>query len=404
MLPGTTRSMAVVPVLLLLAVPAAPRAAGAATGAPNPPAKAQPAPAPAPAPAGPLIKNPPPAVKRAQDLVLSLEAGTYKGDREALGRSVETAERDLQSYTKRNPGDDAGVLLMMRLYEVGMRSRMYDLSHKGAGFDTTASLGARMALLRDKITAPYHAVLDRALQRSPGNAEFHYWKGRLLALFEPLRSGSRLDPQHSTLPQAIREMRLAASASPAQAKYREGLAALLLANDQEADAIAIYKDLQGGRHPMYLLLRDWAQVKLPAKTAPDPVATASLVQRAQFAGRDYALARCRAYLYPGTSAQFIAECRRRWPGFRLVQGPGVKTGERAGLKTYAQVFAWKGGALAPSAATAKDLARAPKDGLTFNLVEMRAPKSAKPDPQLGVPPGAVYCTVIVENHRSVQGT
>ena len=382
------RPMSALLVLLLLALPAAP---------------ARSAPAPAPAPAGPLIKNPPPGVKRAQDLVLSLEAGTYKGDREALGKSVETAERDLQAYTKRNPGDDAGVLLMMRLYEVGMRSRMYDLSHKGGAFDTTASLGARMALLRDKITAPYNAVLDRALQRSPGNAGYHYWKGRLLALFEPLRSGAQLDPQHSTLPQAIREMRLATSANPSEEKYREGLAALLLANNQEADAIAIYKDLQGGRHPMYLLLRDWAQVKLPAKTAPDQLGTASMVQRAQFAGRDYALARCRAYMFPGTSAQFIAECKRRWPGFRLVQGPGVKTGERAGLKTYAQVFAWKADALVPSAATAKDLTQAPKDGLTFSLMEVRAPKPAKSDPQLGVPPGAVYCAVAVENHRSVQG-
>jgi len=387
------RPMSAAPLLLLLTLAVPPPAARAATGSTNPSAKA---------PAAPGIKNPSPQVKRAQDLVVSLEAGTYKGDREELGKRVEAAERDLQTYTKRNPGDDAGVLLMMRLYEAGMRSRMYDLSHKAGAFDTTASLGARMATLRDKITAPYDAVLDRALQRSPGNSEFHYWKGRLYALFEPLQSEGRLDTQHSTLPQAVRELRLAVSASPNEVKYREALAALLLANSQEADAMAIYRDLSGGRHPMYLLLQDWARLKLPQKAVADEGGTSSLVQRAQFTGKGYALARSRALTYPGTTAQFMSDCKRRWPAFRLVQRPAEK-GERAGLKSYNQVFAWKGDALVPTAAAVKNLPKSPKSGMGVNVFEMRAPKSQKPDPRLGVPPGSIYCAIVIENYRDVQG-
>ncbi len=384
--------------LLLLLALSAPSATRAATGGPNPTAKTPPVKVSSAA----GIKNPSPQVKRAQDLVVSLEAGTYKGNREALGKSVEAAERDLQTYAKRNPNDDAGVLLMMRLYEAGMRSRMYDLSHKSAVFDTTASLGARMAALRGKITAPYNAVLDRALQRAPGNAEFHYWKGRLYALFEPLRNEGRLDTQNSTLPQAIRELRLAVSVSPNEVKYREGLAALLLANSQEAEAIAIYRDLSGGRHPMYLLLHDWERLKLPQKAVADPAVTASLVQRAQFIGRDYSLARSRAFAYPGTAAQFMSDCKQRWPAFRLVQRPAGK-GERTGVKSYSQIFTWKGDALVPSAASVKNLPQSPQSGIGINVFEMRAPQSKKPDPRIGVPPGKIYCAIAFENFRNVQG-
>lgn len=393
MLERFPRPTSAVTLLVLLGFLLPPGAARAAASAASSTARPQ---------AAPAIKNPTGPVKKAQDLVLSLEAGTYKGGREELGKKVEAAERDLQTYTKRNPNDDAGVLLMMRLYEAGMRSRMYDLSHKSGDFDTTAALSARMASLRDKITAPYNAVLDRALTRAPGNAEFHYWKGRMYALFEPLRNEGSLDAQHTTLPQAIQEMRRAVALSAAGVKYREGLAALLLANGQDAEATSIYRDLSGGRHPMYLLLHDWERVKLPQKAVADPASTTSLVQRAQFRGKDYALARSRAFLYPGTAAQLISECKRHWPAFRLVARAAQK-GDRSGLKSFSQVFTWKGDALVPSASSEKNLPQSPQGGIGINVFEMRAPKAAKPGPRLGVPPGAVYCAIAVENFRAVQG-
>jgi hypothetical protein len=393
MLERYPRPNPVAPLLLLLALSLPVGAARTAAGAA--PSSAKPA-------AAPALKNPTGPAKKAQDLVQSLEAGTFKGSREELGSKVEAAERDLQTYTKRNPNDEAGVLLMMRLYEAGMRSRMYDLSHKSGDFDTTAALSSRMAALRDKITAPYNTVLDRALTRAPGNAEFHYWKGRLYALFEPLRNEGQMDAQHSTLPQAIQEMRRAVALSAADVKYREGLAALLLANGQDAEATAIYRDLNGGRHPMYLLLHDWERVKLPQKTVVDQASTTSLVQRSQFRGKDYALARSRAFLYPGTAAQFMNDCAKRWPAFRLVQRAAQK-GDRSGLKSYSQIFTWKGDALAPSASSEKNLQKAPQGGIGINVFEMRAPQAKKPDSRLGVPPGKVYCAIALENFRTVQG-
>jgi hypothetical protein len=188
--------------------------------------------------------------------------------------------------------------------------------------------------------APLHAALDRALALRPDYAEAHYWKALIHHAGRPAVRDGDLEPEidyAQTLHHAARAVELDAHND----RYRAFWGGVLVETGRATEALSALRPIAGGAHPLYLVLRDFAALPLPAgaviwpdsvhnpKHPASPEWAARLLLGASFMAseiggqaerrlsRTVAPGRMRGWVVPVSKDSLEAFYRRTWPAFRL---------------------------------------------------------------------------------------
>jgi len=252
--------------------------------------------------------------------------------------------------------------------------------------------------------APQHAALDRALGLAPDNAEVHYWKAQLYSVGQPMmRDGILIYARN--LNEAIRFARRAVELAPNKVAFRESLAVLLASNQQTEEATAVIREVEGGRHPIYLLLSDFQSVPIPANAVSAPEEVMGVLGEfggAEMAGgriKDYPAVRQRGYLLPMSAADAEAFYRSRWPTFQFFLIESIALPGDGSVRLYVQHLKMQSGSLQP-ADTKANFPESPTDGFVLIVTEMRnLPKEARDRFPLGVGRRDAFCVFSIVNYR-----
>jgi hypothetical protein len=228
--------------------------------------------------------------------------GFMPPDRDWLAR----ARSQIDAYLQKNPQDAVALVLFARVGRFALEgSRVAECSPEhGCVLDSTFD------------DTPYHAALDRALSMRDGDAAAHFWKARLLADGRPvLRDGEfAVDVDTS---QVLAHAERAVALEPRTARYREFLAVTLTDMGRFAEATALVRELERGKHPLHLILQDLAAVPVPDGAVLWPGhALYAAVGMNEHPPR-FAAQTGRSWLVPLSREQLAAFYQRRWPGFRL---------------------------------------------------------------------------------------
>lgn len=228
--------------------------------------------------------------------------------------------------------------------------------------------------------APLHARLERALALEPENPEAHYWKARLYGV-HIVREG-KSEYVFDDLDEAIRFARDAVRLSPDNVIYREALAIFLVEDAQLDPAIAVMRDVDNGRHPIFLLLTDLQAVPVPEQAVFSAEYTQGMRYWMEWVGEIlyYPELRFRVYVVPLTKEEVEAFYRERWPDFRFLIGQ--EDDERSSPRMYVQALRWEDGVhrLAPTWATWDEFAldgNANLDAIALVLLEISGPNAAE---------------------------
>jgi len=329
-------------------------------------------------------ENGPDAVKRAEQFMKRLGSKESRMTPDSLLIEIEQVDLGLRDHLKEHPGDTRGAVLLMQIYS----NRVM--------IDTFKSLWTGEPGLMNE-TEPYSTILDRAIEADSQQAELHYWRGRLYAVHaSPLDRDATPNPR---LPDAVREMRRAVAINPKDESYRGSLAYLLLAGGDQVGARSIYKELDHGHHPMYLLLHDWE--RMPQIEGTVVIAEGAMVC-SEFLSTfmDFVGGRARYLVFRGSVPEFERKCRKRWPSFHLVVSDtsGVKLGWGPKM---GQHLRWKGEALEPTIADGKE-PQIGEGGIWVEVEQRRAQAGDPPNRRPGIKTGGIYCDVAFINKRNLR--
>lgn len=257
--------------------------------------------------------------------------------RKGLRNALTTVNADLDRYLKENPKNVDALLLQVR----------FDLAKYWVFWPETRDDRKRVpGGERDP-----GKTVDMILQIDPGNAEAYYRKAWMSLSAKP---GSEAD-----LSTAIGYVRMAVERAPQNASYREFLASSFYSKGKMAEAAEAVKPLQGGTHPMYLLLLDQEQAPVPDGAIFDNEGTGAA---SMLAPGDYPQLRARAFLYPGPASKVEEFYRKHWPDFKPQPNPEdvYEAGTGQPANGFAAIFRWKDGALTfSSEAFPKDFMESP---------------------------------------------
>ena len=323
-----------------------------------------------------------PAVNRAEQFMKRL--GTKeRGNPDSLLIEIEQVDLGLREYLREHSGDTRAAVLLMQIYS----NRVM--------IDTFKFLWTGDPGVMNEIQ-PYSAILDRAIEADSQSAELHYWRGRLYAVHaSPPDQDATPNPK---LPDAIREMRRAVAINPKEESYRASLAYLLLAGGDQAAARSLYKDLDHGHHPMYLLLHDWERMP---KIEGTVVSAEGAMVCSEFLSTflDFAGGRVRYLVFRGSALEFERKCRKHWPSFHLVVSDTLGASHGRGPK-MGQHLRWKAEALEPAIADGKE-PELGEGGIWVEVQERRAEASDPPGKRPGIRNGDTYCLVEFSNKRKL---
>jgi hypothetical protein len=210
------------------------------------------------------------------------------------------------------------------------------------------------------------------------------------------------------LDRAIQFARRAAELAPESVAYREALALYLLAAEQRKEAMAVMREVGGGKHPIYLLASDLDLLPMPDGAVFLPADTESFATMQLERGRisDYANLRVRMYAVPLRSADIEAFYRGRWPSFQLFEPDEAQ--QRPDMSISGQFLRLRNGVLEPSV-TRTDFQSAVsgtlQDGMVMSVAELRNVPPDKRTSTTGqkLPSsfGDLFCFIIIVNARNV---
>lgn len=316
-----------------------------------------------------------------------------------LNEELAKATAELDAYLKNRPDDVRALILFARLGRVQELAKP-QIYGNGAG---------QLPATPDKDEpAQLHSALDRALVLEPKNAEAHYWKARLYGIRTPVEVEGRFYMIPRDLDRAIQFARRAVQLAPENVVYREALALYLLAAEQQKEAIAVMREVAGGKHPIYLLASDLEAFPIPDSAVFLPADTENFAMMQLERGRisDYANLRFKIYAVPLRSSEIEAFYRSRWPSFQLFEPDKAQSQGDASI--FIQILRWQNGVLEPSA-TIADVAPAisgvPSDGVVLGVYNLRNVPSDKRTSPLGqkLPAtfGDIFSFITIGNFRSV---
>lgn len=215
------------------------------------------------------------------------------------------ARRQVEAFLQTKPDDPAALVLLARVGRF--------ILHDARGARCTPEHGCVLDSTYDE--TPFHAALDRAFGIRPKDAAAHFWKARLIDDGRPVLHGSEFALDVDTA-QLLAHAQRAVALEPETLRYREFLAVKLtdMGRYREAEDVI---ERAGRNHPLYLILRDFADIPIPEDAAPWP-------GHAMFAavGMDespprFAAQTGRSWAVALSIDQLEVFYRRRWPGFRF---------------------------------------------------------------------------------------
>lgn len=323
------------------------------------------------------------------DFVDSLEAGKVPTEPPPESGDLEIAFERLRIYLEGNPNDVRAMILYARL------GRTVDLSTP-----VVITEGEEMPTPDDG-SAPLNAVLDRALSLEPDNAEAHYWQARLYGVAVPtINDDGLLMSTSRDLSQAIFHTRRAVELKPSKQLYREALALYLFEAGLNKDAIDVMRVLDGGKHPIYLLLSDLEALPLPETAVFLPVESKGLAEMQMNRGRyeNYPYLRVRLYTFPGSATELEAFFRTYWPEIKLFENDREETEEGTVMRMLAQHFRWRRGNLRPG--TERNVSKSVQNpkGILLMIQEIHNPSESMRQQweQLSADP---FCVLSIMNSR-----
>jgi hypothetical protein len=325
----------------------------------------------------------PDAVHRAEQFMKRLGSKESRGNPDSLLIEIEQVDLGLRDHLQEYPKDARAAILLMQIYS----NRVMIDTFK---FLWTGEPGVMNE------THPYSEILDRAIEGGSQSADLHYWRGRLYAVHaSPPDQDATPNPK---LPDAIREMRRAVAINPKDESYRASLAYLVLAGGDQAGARSLYKNLDHGHHPMYLLLHDWERMPVIEGTV---LRAEGAMVCSEFLSTflDFAGGRVRYLVFRGSAAEFERKCRKRWPAFQLAVSDTSGVTHGRGPK-MGQHLRWKGEDLEPAIADGKE-PEIGQGGIWVEVEERRAQPSDPPGQHPGIRNGEIYCDVEFSNKRKV---
>ena len=340
------------------------------------------------------------AVERVEKL--ERESSVKPGSPFDAGREVtdalKSAASKLDTYLQDHPTDIPSLLLAARLgraLEVTTPATV----NLGAGLkQQVADMDARQRQRLEQL----HSFCDRVLAVDANNAEAHYWKAQLYGLSHYVMSDHKTKTNFVDLASALRMAQRASDLAPQNTLYREQLALYLFFNHQEKEAMAQMREVAGGQHLMYLLLKDREAVPIPPKAVPLEDVSISIT----FGGvgdekrqDNYPFLRSQVYLLPMRASDAQAFWRRTWPDFQLCK-PGGQNGKGSKDRgsepaVFMQIMKWRGTELYPSP-TAENLDAKPKEGIALIVMELRKVQSPIPLPE---PLDKIFCILTFHNLR-----
>ena len=321
------------------------------------------------------------------DFVDSLEAGKVPTEPPPEPGDLEIAFERLRMYLEANPEDVQSMILYARL------GRTVDLSTP-----VVTTEGEEMPSSDDGL-APLNAVLDRALSLEPDNAEAHYWQARLYGVTVPTTTDDGLLMSTSRdLSQAIFHTRRAVELKPSKQLYREALALYLFEAGLNKDAIDVMRVVDGGKHPIYLLLSDLEALPLPETAAFLPVETKRFAEMQMNRGRyeNYPYLRVRLYTFSGSATELEAFFRTYWPELKLFEHDREETEEGIVMRMLAQHFRWRRGNLQPG--TERNVSKSVQNpkGILLMIQEIHNPTESMRQ-QWGQSSADPFCVLSIMN-------
>ena len=245
-----------------------------------------------------------PSLNHITRLVEQVEAGEAGRvditNAQELPGQLEAAADDLATLLQINPDNVEALILSARL---GRIRAMLEPVAFGPGKETPPPAGK---------SRPLHAALDRALQLEPDNPDANYWKARLYGVRSPVIRDEKMYYEPEDINKAIDFSRRAVKLAPNNVLYREALALYLVASNQADEAMAVLRDIQDGKHPIYLLLSDLRAIPIPESAVLSAEDTENIAQMEMQRGLfvDYPNLRVRAYELPMREIG-RASCRER---------------------------------------------------------------------------------------------
>jgi hypothetical protein len=316
-----------------------------------------------------------------------------------LPEDLAKASADLDVYLKSRPDDVRALILFARLGRIQeiAKPRVFG---KGA---------EQLPATPDKDEpAHLHSALDRALVLQPTNSEAHYWKARLYGVRTPIAVEDSFRMVPRDLERAIQFARRAVELAPESVTYREALALYLLAGEQRKEAMAVMREVSGGKHPIYLLASDLDSLPMPdgAVFLPDDTENIARMHLERGLISDYANLRVRMYAVPLRSTDIEAFYRSRWPSFQLFEPD--KAQQQENLSVSFQFLRLRNGILQPTV-TKTDVQSAvsgtPRDGVVMGVYEFRNVPQDKRRSAAGqkLPAnfGDLFCFIVFGNVRNI---
>jgi hypothetical protein len=215
------------------------------------------------------------------------------------------ARARVEAYLRHAPDDAAALLLQARI------GRFILIQSLGA----ICAPDAPCALNSGYDPTPFVAALDHALALHPEWAAAHYWNARFLADGRPvIRDGEfALDVDTAAV---LAHAERAVALDPAGVRPRELLATTLADLGRYAAAAAALEPLEGGRHPLRVLLEEFDALPLPPGTVPWPGRAPNAAGMDESPPR-FTEYRSRALVTRLTPEEVAAFYRGRWPDVRF---------------------------------------------------------------------------------------
>lgn len=316
-----------------------------------------------------------------------------------LPEDLAKASADLDVYLRSRPDDVRALILFARLGRTQEIAKPL-IFGKGAG---------QLPATPDKdAPAHLHSALDRALALEPTNSEAHYWKARLYGVRTPVAVEDSFRMVHRDLERAIQFARRAVELAPESVAYREALALYLLAAEQRKEAMAVMREVSGGKHPIYLLASDLDSLPIPdgAVFLPDDTENIARMHLERGLISDYANLRVKMYALPLRSTDIEAFYRSRWPSFQLFESD--KAQQQENLSVSFQFLRLRDGILQPTV-TKTDVQSAvsgtPRDGVVMGVYEFRnvPPDKRRSTAGQKLPAnfGDFFCFIVIGNVRNI---
>ena len=268
-------------------------------------------------------------------------------------------------------------------------------------------LQVQIGIALKKNTSQLHEVLDKALNTEPGNAQVHYWKARVFGIEKKVIRDGKTFFEFNDYDKAVQFAKKAIELNPGNDLFRETLALYLAEKRKFEEARVFIKNARGGKHPVYLLLRDLQYFPLHNSTIFLPEATEGLMKAVKEKGEltDYNSLRAHVFSVPIYAEELEEYFEKFLPEFNLFE---VKRDKKKRITVYTQYLKfWDKDMYTVN--TVDEIPNRPNEGITLEIIQYTIKSSNIEDApsfvkeMLRVSPSysekEVFCKISYVNYR-----